>query len=110
MPDTSPSRLTIADERDGDVVVVHVGGELDPHSAPTLAGHLDDLLGGGSTEVDLDLSGLRFVDSSGLRVLLAASERLTGAGGALWLRDPAPAVRRLLDVAGVHEALPVRGG
>ena len=108
MPDSSPTRLTISDDGPGPPAVVVVAGELDPHTAPDLAAHLEALVDGGARSVELDLGGLRFMDSSGLRVLLAAAERLAGAGGSLVLRDPAPAVRRLLDIAGVGDALPVR--
>jgi anti-anti-sigma factor len=50
----------------------------------------------GTTTVDL--SGVTFIDSSGLNALLVASRELNG-DGPLRLRSPSRSVRRLLDLA-----------
>jgi anti-sigma B factor antagonist len=50
----------------------------------------------------LDLTDLTFIDSSGVRGLVTISGLLHG-GGRLILHDPAPAVRRVLDLVGIGE-------
>jgi anti-anti-sigma factor len=50
-----------------------------------------------------DLSGLRFIDSAGIAVLLEAAERV----GSISVRDPAPPVRRVIEVTGLTEVLPL---
>jgi anti-anti-sigma factor len=55
----------------------------------------------------LDLSAVDFVDSSGLRVLIDAHQRLTDDRRSLVLADPSPAVRRLFDISGVIDYLNV---
>jgi anti-anti-sigma factor len=86
-------------------VVVTVRGELDMATAPELQAVLADLAARGQGTV-LDLSALSFIDSTGLRLVLAAgveSER-DGWGFALARDLPTP-VDRLLDLAGVRDRL-----
>ena len=74
------NRLQIVTGREGDAAVLTLSGELDPHTAPVLATELDDVIAAGATTVVLELSELGFVDSSGLRVILATDGDLAGAG------------------------------
>lgn len=59
---------------------------------------LDALHGGGNGHV-LDLSGLDFIDSAGLGMLLLADDEARGAGWQLTLRRPSAQVARLFEVA-----------
>jgi anti-anti-sigma factor len=97
--------LTIEVRREGDEAVLTLTGELDPHTAPMLADELDGLEAEGSRTIVLVLSGLGFIDSSGLRVLIAADRDLTERGGSLVLRSPSETVRRLLEITGLDEHL-----
>jgi len=94
------------DAHDGSVVLVLVG-ELDPHTAPTLREHLDAAVGSATTEVVLDVAGLSFIDSSGLRVIIAAHKDMEGRGGRLILRSPTATTRRLLDITGLADHIVV---
>lgn len=87
--------------RDGDdaVDVVHVTGELDAHHGHHVQRRLLDLVDAGRSTILVDASQVTFLDSSGLRVLLAADERCREAGGCLVLRDPSASVRRVLELA-----------
>ncbi len=79
---------------------IALSGEIDAHTAPAVATAI------AAAEHDpliVDLSGVDFVDSSGLRVLLEAHQARQAAGSSLVLSAPSPAVRRVLDVAGVVE-------
>ena len=82
---------------------LRVAGEIDAHTAPRLAAALD----ASGSSIRLDLSGVEFVDSSGLRVLIDAHQRLDEAGGALRLVSPSDPVRRLLEISGVDGYLTV---
>lgn len=78
-------------------------GEIDAHTAPGLGAAIEALSG----DVALDLSGVEFVDSSGLRVLIDAHQSISGRGDSLSLHQPSDAVRRLLEISGVDEYLNV---
>ncbi len=76
-------------------------GELDPHTAPMLDEEIAGVRAEGTTAVVLDLGGLGFMDSSGLRVIIAANADLEEQGGSLSLRAPSDTVRRLLEITGL---------
>ena len=97
--------LTIEVHREGNEAVLTLTGELDPHTAPLLAEELDGLEAEGVTAVVLVLSNLGFIDSSGLRVLIAADRDITERGGTLTLRSPSETVRRLLEITGLNDHL-----
>jgi anti-sigma B factor antagonist len=80
-------------------------GEIDAHTAGRLTYAFDD-----PGDLVLDLSGVEFVDSSGLRVLIELHQNRSRAGDTLVLRTPSPAVRRLLEISGVADYLTVDDG
>jgi stage II sporulation protein AA (anti-sigma F factor antagonist) len=90
--------------RDG-LVAITVVGDVDLDNFERLAAALrDDSLDGARTVV-LDLSGVPFMDSSGLKAMLVASQRL-GDRLALVI-DPDSAVLRLLEIAEVSNRFAV---
>jgi anti-sigma B factor antagonist len=97
--------LAIEVHTEGDEATLTLTGELDPHTAPLLAAELEDLAAEGVSSVVLVLSGLGFIDSSGLRVVIAADRDLAERGGRLVLRSPSETVRRLLDITGLLDHL-----
>ena len=98
--------LDIHIDHDGDRAVVTVRGEIDLYTAP----QLEDVLRGASSASDaplviVDLSGVRFMDSTGLGALVRARQRILDLGGRLTVASPSPQVRRLLDITGLAEVL-----
>jgi anti-anti-sigma factor len=86
-------------------VLVTLFGELDTASAPVLRDCLAHLVDTGATNLEVDVSGLAFIDSTGLTVLMEQWHRLRPLGGSLALLSPAPAIRRVLDVTGLAPLL-----
>src|SRR5260221_11269875 len=81
-------------------------GEIDMPTAPQLERVLDDVIAKGALLVTLDLEAVDFLDSSGLRVILGASNKLSdqeGQEGQLLLEGASPAVERVLEVTGLIE-------
>ena len=93
----APNRLVITDIGGSSLAV---SGEIDAHSAPVLAEHLEGCLAAES-DVVVDLAAVTFIDSSGLRVLIDAKQRCDAASNDLVLRSPSHSVVRLLEVAGL---------
>lgn len=81
-----------------------VSGEIDAHTAPEVAAAIAESL---DVRLLIDLSGVEFVDSSGLRVLIEAHQSRQHAGRSLLLANPSPVVRRLFDIAGVDGYLEI---
>jgi anti-sigma B factor antagonist len=91
----------------GHRTVLAVTGEVDLATAPELGSALDTALASGAQELWLDLSGTAFMDSSGLHLLLDAHRRMRGLRRRLVIVCPGGAVRRLFEIAGVADALPL---
>lgn len=81
-------------------------GDVDAHTAPRLDESLVSLLRSTPT-VTIDLAGVDFMDSSGLRVLITATESARADGGDVVLADPTDLVRRLFSISGLTEHLTV---
>jgi anti-sigma B factor antagonist len=102
--DPTGRHLTLEVEHHDHAVVVRAHGELDIASGPRLVGEAAGAAAGGALPVVLDLAGVAFVDSSGLRALIEAERAVRGQGGRLVIARPSPAVARLLDMTGLREA------
>ena len=94
-------------EEDGQIVA-HVHGEVDMATCGRLRDAIEPHLGPGQRVV-LDLSGVTFMDSTCLDVLLAARTTLTRDGGSLVLRNPSHVADRVLSVAGLVELFAAAG-
>ena len=70
---------------EGGRTVVQVGGEIDVYTAPTLRERLAALHEQGRHELVIDLRAVRFMDSTGLGVLVGVLKRVRLAGGSLAL-------------------------
>jgi anti-sigma B factor antagonist len=93
-----------------DPVVVAVDGEVDLATSPRLAAALDEALTtAGATGVRVDLSQVEFMDSAGLRVLVAARGRAQDSGLVLTLHEPHDRVRRIIEITGLTEVFGLRG-
>ncbi len=78
-------------------------GELDPHTAPILRSSVDDTVTDSTSSLVLDVAGLQFIDSSGLRVIISAHKVMDDRGGRLVLRAPTDNTRRLLEITGLAD-------
>jgi anti-anti-sigma factor len=87
--------------------ILHLDGELDPHTAPLLKQEVDRLAEAGSLHVVLDLSRLAFIDSSGLRVVISAHREMADRGGQLTLRSPSETAQRLLEITGLVDHITI---
>jgi anti-sigma B factor antagonist len=87
-----------------DPVVLAVQGEVDLATAPQLERELTTALATpGATGVRVDLSGVEFMDSAGLRVLVAALRTAEDGGRTLTLSSPHERVRRIIQITGLSE-------
>jgi anti-sigma B factor antagonist len=97
--------LTIEVIRDGDMVVVALRGELDLASAPLLQRTIESPETNDAKLVVLDMEDLEFIDSTGLRIVLAAHTHTEERGQELALTRIGQQVQRLLTITRVGEHL-----
>jgi len=101
--------LTIDVHNEQGAVTLVLSGELDMASAGTLRACLETL-DQGARRVVLDLSGVTFIDSSGLGLLARTRERFGPELRELTLRAPSKAVRAVLAISGLDQVIPVVEG
>jgi anti-sigma B factor antagonist len=97
----SDEHLRIDVRHEQDRVVVELHGELDLLGAPLLQSEAESVEVDATKMVVLDLQDLQFIDSAGLRVILAAHDRAQKRGQEFALTRGSQQVQRLLAIAGV---------
>ena len=75
-----------------------VSGQIDAQTAGHMNDALQDMPDVGDGPIELDLSDVTFIDSSGLRVLLGLADRVAQAGGTVVIRNASKSVKRLLEI------------
>jgi anti-anti-sigma factor len=94
-----PFRCEVDPHRES--VFIRPVGELDLATAPIVDAQLCELVEAGFTSVVLDLRELRFLDSTGLRLLLVWEAKSRAAGVELRVLPGPPPVQRIFAVAGL---------
>ncbi len=103
----SGDALSIVSERRVDGVHVAATGELDIATAESLERELHAAEESDASMIVLDLSGLTFIDSTGLRLVLEVNDRCGGEADRLRVIAGSPALERLLDIVGLRGRLPL---
>lgn len=85
---------------------IRLRGEIDATTAPAVAERLRSLPAG--TDVEVDLSHVRFINSAGLTVLLELRRHLAKEGAVLHLTGASAFIDRLLVLVGLRAVLPHR--
>jgi anti-anti-sigma factor len=92
--------MDISRERDGEVVIVRLAGRLDSSAAAAAEEGLLVALGGVPPRLTLDMTGLSYISSAGLRVLLVVAKKVQQQHGKLALFGLSPNVREVFTVSG----------
>ncbi|GAA2458456.1 STAS domain-containing protein [Streptomyces glaucus] len=100
-----PERLSVSSALIDGITVVTVRGEIDHHTADPLRQALTPPDGAAGPRTVADLSGVTFMDSSGINALIAAYQA-HGEGGRLRLAGIRPPVLRVLQLVGVDALIP----
>jgi anti-sigma B factor antagonist len=99
--------LSVSRQSVGGYPVVAVSGEVDVYSAPSLKESITDLLTSGASTVVVDLSGVAFLDSTGLGALVEARAATSDAGGSLPLVCSQERIIKLFTITGLDEVFAI---
>ena len=97
--------LILRDEREGDTHVVELHGELDIAGAPRLEEELLRVEATDAPAIIIDMAGLEFIDSTGVRLLLMCADRCSPGSRLTILRGPKQ-VHRVFEITDLVERLP----
>jgi len=87
--------------------VLEISGSVDAATAPALQADAMGRVGAGEAKIALDVSGVDYMSSAGLRVLLMVFKALKATDGAMCLVNPSPFVSEVLDLSGFAGIIPV---
>ncbi len=101
VPVRREDQLSIEVVPEDEYVTLRLAGEVDLNTAQSMREAALDAMRRHGTNLRIDLSGVTFLDSTGLEVMLATRRRASLEGGQLHLIDPTQAVMRVLEVTGI---------
>lgn len=82
------------------IVVLALEGRLDTLSSGFLQESLRDIINSAQHQILIDCTGLQFISSSGLRVLLSAAKQLNSLKGKIALCALEDRIKNVFDIAG----------
>ena len=85
-----------------DVVILKFTGEFDTFNLPAFSERIDRMIGGGDTQMVMDLRLLKFINSAALGYLIKASKKLKSEGGEMVLARPSKFVKKTLTTLGLE--------
>ena len=92
-------------------LTIYLAGELDHHEAREGIRLIEQLLDEYMPrDCALDMSGLTFMDSSGIAIIIKVSRRMKNLGGRAWIENPARQPQRVIDASGIDRLVPVALG
>jgi anti-sigma B factor antagonist len=100
--------LSLTTHNDGGAVVVGVSGEVDVYSAPALGERINELLDGGQRRIVVDLSGVEFIDSTGLGTLVSGHNRAAELSGSLSLVCNVDRIIKLMRITGLDDVFTIK--
>lgn len=102
--------MEVTTRTQGDVTIAAITGSLDSASSPAAQKALEAVIAGGARKLAVDFTGLDYVSSAGLRVLLGAAKQLKGSGGMLRMFGLNASVREVFEISGFATILPLFAG
>ena len=92
-------------------LAAYLTGEIDHHAAQSLRREIDAQIDDRLPELlTLDFSGVTFMDSSGIAVLLRADRRMRETEGHVEVVGVPVQAGRVLQAAGLHKLIPMAFG
>ena len=100
--------MKIYSQEQSGVLRLRFTGELDHHDAKSSMKLIEELIDEAlPRDCIVDLSGLSFMDSSGIAVILRISKRMNDMGGRAWVENPAGQPLRVLEASGIDRIVKV---
>ncbi len=99
--------MNIETKTANDVSILILAGRLDAASAPEAELAIDKVISSGARYLALQLAGLEYISSAGLRVLLAAAKKMSKLDGGIALCALQPGVREVFEISGLLSIFPI---
>lgn len=97
--------VNIKEEAKGDILILRLNGRLDAVSSPTAERKVFDYINSGQYKLLLDFSGVDYLSSAGMRMLLSVTKKLKTLSGKVVLFGVTPNVMDVLKMSGFDHVL-----
>jgi anti-anti-sigma factor len=97
--------MQIRQQQAGEFTELVISGRLDGYWADHLTGALEEVVRGGADQIRLDLSGITYISSMGVRVLLQFYQQLQSIHGVFAVAHPSEPVKKVLQMMGLGDLL-----
>lgn len=98
--------MTIDEQKTGDILTLALTGRLDAATSKGVEDHVLGAIDAGARQLVLDLAGLEYISSVGLRVFMMAAKRLKVSGGAVVVSGLRPSIQQVFEIAGFTRLFP----
>lgn len=95
------------DELSGGIGLIRLAGKLDILGTGQIETRFAGYCSGEKVRVIVDLSGVDFMASIGIRLLLLTAKSVSSRGGKLVLLNPTPDVHNVLEISGIPTVIPI---
>lgn len=99
--------LTLSTRSQDGRTVVEVAGEIDVYTAPKLREQLAELVDSGRYDIVVDMTGVEFLDSTGLGVLVGGLKRVRTHDGSLQLVCTQERILKIFRITGLTKVFPI---
>jgi len=86
---------------EGDAYIVELSGEIDVYTSPKVKESIAELIDQGHYSLVINLENVRYIDSTGLGVLIGALKRVREHGGSVNLVCTNPQIKKIFDITGL---------
>ena len=93
-------------ELDNQITKVVLSGKLDMAGAQSIENQLDAVTSS-RKKVVIDLSGISFLASMGIRTIVMSAKAITAKGGKIVLLAPQDGVQKVLQISGIDKLIPI---
>ena len=97
--------MEIRTRREGDVFVVDMVGRLDSRTSGPASTELNQIDQGGHRKILLNVAGVEYISSAGLRAILVAAKLVDVHQGMLKICDANAVVQKVMEVSGIGSLL-----
>jgi anti-sigma B factor antagonist len=87
--------------QNGQPYVVELTGEIDVYTSPKVKDAIAELIDSGHYNLVINLEKVRYIDSTGLGVLIGGLKRVREHGGSVSLVCTNPQIRKIFDITGL---------
>ncbi len=100
--------MQVEEAKEGGVLILSPSGRLEARSAPEFEKQVVERIAAGETKLLLDLAGVEYLSSAGLRALLVAAKRIREKNGKIAVCSLSPGVEEVFKVSGFDSILPMQ--